>query len=137
MTTYQPLTGELTPERLRQWAADHAGVPNVGPARALIRQHLNGHATLEQVLAAVAEFERLTEGRTRRHERQVWVGRDVELVDGRVYDGLRVWQPGRGEFTLSGVRFVAKAPRGAAAYHVMRREGGSDYSGKVGSFVEA
>jgi hypothetical protein len=131
------LLGEITLERLLEWRQVMAGQPNAGQARALIRSYSTGHATLEQVLTAIGEFERRTETRQRRHASQVWVSPNFPLVDGREYQDVEVWQPGQGSFVLPRVRFVSKTPRGAALFHVFSKQPGSDYSEKRGSFVEA
>lgn len=129
------LVGNITTERLRQWRDEHAGRPNAGQARMLIKSLETGHATMQQVSDAILRYERITDSRQARHARQVWVSPRLQLVDGQWYDSLRVWNPERGEFILSG-RFVAKAPRGAASYHVMSRDLGAEFSTKRGSFVE-
>lgn len=130
------LVGELTPERLRQWSAENAGRPNAGTARLRIKEHLKGRASLNDVLRAVAEYERLSGAREARHDSQVWVSPRFPLEDGRVYEGVSVWQPGKGDFTLARVRFVEAAPRGQALYHVMSKEPGAEFSHKRGSFME-
>ncbi len=129
------LLGEITLERLMQWRAEHAGQANAGQARMLIKSLSTGHATMQQVLDAIGEFERLTGNRETRHAKQVWVFAAFHPVDGMIYENLMVWQPS-GNIHLARVQFVEKAPRGTAMYHVMQKRGGSEYSQKIGSFVE-
>lgn len=123
-------------DRLMRWRAEQNGKPDAGQARQLIKSYSTGHATLDQVQAAIEKYEALAAKREKRHGRQGWVspGQRLNLEDGKVYHDIYVWSPGTGGRNIT-AKFVVKAPRGKALMDVMVRYPEMDYSEKIGSFV--